>query len=125
MTRQWKRKTDYPVLLEWWKAHKFPPPVEGFLPETGYIVDECAAGFLYLSNSPLAMLEWVVCDPKASKEVRGPAVDELISHICLAAKLAGSDAIFTTTVLPAFSHRLQRLNFTENDHKVTHLTRIL
>lgn len=125
MIREWNRENDYPILLRWWKTHKFAAPMQMVLPETGYVADECAAGFLYLSNSPLAMLEWVVCDPAAPKEKRGPAVNDLIDHICISAKLAGSLVIFTTTVLPAFSKRLKDLSFVETDHKVTHLTRVL
>lgn len=126
MIREWNREKDYPTLVDWWTRHKFTPvPMSMILPQTGYIAHEIAAGFLYLSNSPLAMIEWVVCSPDASKEARGPAINELIDHICMSAKLGGSSVIFTTTVLPAFSKRLQDLNFTENDHKVTHLTRIL
>jgi len=114
------------MLLRWWGEHKMEiPPMEIILPNTGYICDEAAAGFLYLTNSPVAVIEWVVSNPFTDKKVRNAALEELIDHLCMQAKLSHHSIVMTMTSVNSFAKRLERLEFTANDHKVTHLMRAI
>jgi hypothetical protein len=110
MIRDFETK-DYLMLSQWWDAQEFPKPALGLLPATGYICDEIAAAFLYLTNSPLSWIEWVVADPDAEKQARSHAIDSVINYACNQAKRIESAAVFTTTTNFPFSARLQKLGF--------------
>lgn len=116
---------DYPVLCEWWGAQSFPSPPKEILPATGYMANEVAAGFLYLTNSPIAWLEWVVADPKAEKKLRNQSINEVIEHISKSAKVTGNMLLFTSTNVFPFCERLRRLGFNEGDKKTYHFIKTL
>lgn len=114
------RKEDYELVCGWWKQHKFPPPPLDLLPATGYIADEAAAAWLYLSNTPVAWLEFTVVDPNAEKAVRHEAIDKLLRNIFARAKAIGNKIIFAAASEPSYCHRLKNMGFIEGDKKVSH-----
>lgn len=122
MTRDYV-DTDYPVLCEWWNAQKFPPPPQEFLPGTGFICNDTAAGFLYLTNSTIVWLEWVVVNPKADKAIRTASLTELINHIAKQAGFVGAKMIFTSSNFWPFIQRLQTFGFVVGDKNTTQLFR--
>lgn len=93
---------DYPELCEWWKFWRFGIPAQELLPEngTGGImlskdgVNICA-GFLYLTNSKICWLEYVVSNPKV-RENRHEAIQSLISELTFLAQAKGYKAVFTS-----------------------------
>jgi len=77
-------KEDLNVAREWWKAWpKWQAPADDFLPETGVVVESenkaIAIGFIYLTNAKVALLEWIVSDPKYREEDRDKALELLIT----------------------------------------------
>ncbi len=89
--------TDYPILEAWWAIHKWPAPPANLLPPNGLIIDGKAAGFLYLTDSPIAWLEWVVGNPLCDKIERGQAVDRLIRGLLQRAQELGKTMVFSST----------------------------
>jgi hypothetical protein len=65
------------MLCGWWEAWGWIPPPKDFLPEIGVIVDEVAAGFLYISNSKISWVDWIVSD----KNYRGEDRDDIINVV--------------------------------------------
>lgn len=67
---------DYDVIAPWYTAHGWPQaPHISMLPEgTGIIVEDengpIAAGFLYVTNSPIAFFEWLVTKPGIGMQVK-------------------------------------------------------
>lgn len=82
-------KEDYNTLCEWWKFWRFTPPIIQMLPDDGLggimITDEddnpLAAGFIYDTNSYICWIEYIVANPKVSKELRREGVDELLNKL--------------------------------------------
>ena len=77
-------KKDLIIIKEWWKSWpKWEAPSDDFLPETGVIVEHdnrpVMAGFLYLTNSKVALLEWIISDPDWRSENREQALELLIT----------------------------------------------
>ena len=112
---------DYPMLCEWWNAQKFPCPPEQFLAGTGYISNESAAGFLYLTNSTISWMEFVVVNPKADKALRNESINEVVEHICKQAKFIGSIIVFTSISSWPFKERLKGLGFEVGEEGMTNL----
>lgn len=101
----------YETTCYWWLGNSWPVAPIDCLPPTGFIVDEYCVGYLYLTNSNIALLEWVVGNPKADKEKRSLALDFLLEELIESARAAGKKAIFSTTKNKKFSDRLVKHNF--------------
>ena len=79
--------SDWDTLVSWldnWP--KWNAPVKDFLPENGkggLIVEindiPVVAGFIYLTNSKTALLEWIVSNPKYRESDRKQAIELLIT----------------------------------------------
>lgn len=94
---------DYSTLKKWWdKWKEWTAPSQEFLPDNGtggFIVEKgnepIVAGFVYLTNSKAALLEWIVSDPDYRESDREEAIEMLINeseHVC---KKLGYKYIFT------------------------------
>ena len=78
---------DWDTLVSWWNNWpKWKAPVKDFLPENGkggLIVEindtPVVAGFIYLTNSKTALLEWIVSNPKYRESDRKQAIELLIT----------------------------------------------
>ena len=90
-------KSDWETLSDWWKAWKWPVMAKDMLPDngTGGIMVEnegenIVAGFLYWSNSKLVWLDWIISNPKVSRDIRQEAIKKLILTAEHMTKQAGS-----------------------------------
>lgn len=115
------KETDYPTLCAWWKDHQWSPVPLNMLPRTGYIVDNICAGFIYITDSQLCHMEWIISDLKSDKEKRDKALNVLIDTLCLTAKEYKCKAIFTTAKQNVLIERLKNHGFNTTDMNMTHL----
>ena len=90
-------ESDWETLSDWWKAWKWPVMAKDMLPDngTGGIMVEnegenIVAGFLYWSNSKLVWLDWIISNPKVSRDIRQEAIKKLILTAESMTKEAGS-----------------------------------
>ena len=79
---------DYDIICKWWKWWRWPMMPKSALPDNGkfgFMVEKnnipIVSGFLYLSNSQMAMLEWVVSNPQYRDEDRKEAIELLINTV--------------------------------------------
>ena len=98
-------EADYNTLVGWWKHYNFPVPAQHYLPENGtcgiMLEDEdgvqYAAGFVYLTNSPVAWIELIVSNPEIhDKEVRKEMISELIRTLTEMAEDNDAGWVFTS-----------------------------
>lgn len=86
-------ESDLQYLHSWWESWNWPPVTKDLLPLNGlgglmvYKEDVLiAAGYLYLTNSKVAWLEWVVSNPMYRENDRKDSLKLLINsleHIAL------------------------------------------
>lgn len=119
------KKTDYETIKGWWRTHKWVPIPLDFLPKTGLIVDDYCSGFLYKTDSKIAILEFIISNPNTDKIKRADALDLLIDGLCVEAKNSGYDAIFSYLVHPNLIERYKKHNFIITDTDVTNFMRVL
>ena len=68
--------SDYEIISPWYTAHGWPTaPQLAMLPMgTGIIVEDgngpLAAGFLYITNSPIGIFEWLVTKPGIGMQIK-------------------------------------------------------
>jgi hypothetical protein len=114
-------ESDHPLLCSWWEEHGWAPVSLNMLPKIGYIVDDICAGFLYINDSKLCHLEWIIADPKSDKNKRSEALNVLISTLCFTAKEYGCEAVFTATKHKSLIERYKSNGFFITDLDMTHL----
>lgn len=73
---------DYPEYSKWWSKWNMTPPVPRLLSRTGIMVTRGerrdAAGFVYVTNSPTAMICWVCVNPAISRGQRDDSLTYFI-----------------------------------------------
>jgi len=92
------------ILVKWWKDWRWTPPPAEFLPDNGegglMVCDEdypVAAGFLYVTNSSVAWMEFIVSNIEYKhKENRKQAIKLLILTLEELAKISGKKYIYST-----------------------------
>ena len=94
---------DWGTLCKWWESWpKWVNPPKSFLPDNGkggFIVEKegkpICAGFIYLTNSDAALLEWIVSDPEYRDKDRKDALELLITSAEEACKQLGKVHMFS------------------------------
>lgn len=102
---------DKAELDQWWEAHNMAPIPEGLLPETGYLVQGVAAGFLYRTDSGVALVENFISNPASAWGVRQEALDAITLALVHHAQAGGFSCLIALTTSQAIHDRAVRLGF--------------
>ena len=93
---------DYETICKWWKWWRWPIPPKDFLPndgKSGFIVEKnnipIVSGFLFITNSKGAKLEWIVSNPKYREDDRKDAIELLIVEAEKMSKDLGFEHMFS------------------------------
>ena len=93
---------DYDIICEWWEWWRWPVLPKSALPDngkSGFIVEKnnipIVSGFLYLTNSSGALLEWIVSNPNYREKDRKDAIEFLINNVEAYCKDIGITYIFS------------------------------
>ena len=101
-------ENDYSdFLIKWWTDNRFTPPPIDFLPNNGkdgivvYDADtntNIAAGFVYITNSEVAWVEYIVANFEVKdKELRKQSIEFLIKQLALS---SGKKYLFSSLKNP-------------------------
>jgi hypothetical protein len=116
-------ENDYDdILFNWWKDWGFTPPSKSFLPEDakgGMIVYDgdvpVCAGFLYITNSKVALVNWIVSNKQYRKKPnRRIAIDLLIQSLTNTAKSLGYEYSHVLIKNSALESTYERLGYTKS-----------
>jgi len=118
-------KDDYPKLIEWWKMHNWTPPAYDMLPKIGFIIDGYCAGFLYQTDSKVALLEFIIANPNSDKEKRSGCLDELINVLLSTAQEMGYTRVFSSIQHPKLIERYNKHGFLQTDTNMTNFIKVL
>lgn len=115
------QSSDYYILCEWWNKQNWQAPDRNMLPKTGLIIENICAGFLYKTDSDVALLEFIIANPESNKEERSEALDLLINNLVNIAKESGYKAIFTSLQHTKLLERYKKHGFIETDKSMTNM----
>lgn len=124
---------DYPLLEKWWKEWDWTPVAPEALPEngTGGIMIELedgtpvCAGFLYITNSTIAWVEWIISNKEVRGKQRGEALDMLIAQLIIWAEGAGRKVVFTVAKSMPLVERYKKLGFVLDEKPSYELTKVI
>jgi len=100
---------DLPEVNSWYAARGRPVVPRAALPATGRIVPGVAAGFLYLTDSRLALLEGFISNPTAGLRSRARAIDQITVALLREAKRRGVVDVIGFGASPGIVRRVQQL----------------
>ena len=89
------------------------------LPKGGRIVEDVAVGFMYRTDSPVAIMEGIWANPRASAELRDVALDRLLGALFDMVRADGYDTVWAWTARPEVVARCIRLGFEEGPEPLT------
>lgn len=105
------RDGDFPKLCEWWCARDKAPAPKWSMPNTGFIEEEFAAGFIILLSNKCGILDFYVSNPHASRSDREAALFEITEELIIVAKEVGVKMITFTTQSESIKELGKHLNF--------------
>ncbi len=104
---------DYPEICGWFKAHGLSCPDLSHLPVHGFIVPEIAAGFIYMTDSTISILDCFISNPHSDDKRRDMAIDLIVLNLAKHAKIKGTKILITNTRIQAVRLRALDLGFNE------------
>jgi hypothetical protein len=115
-------ETDWETLSFWWKQWRWPEITKEMLPMNGcgglmvYNDDTpIAAGFLYLSNSKVAWLDWIISNPDYKESNRKDALELLIVSLEEVAKQQDYSIIISIARHKGLINTHRKLGYTIDD----------
>ena len=104
------QESDWGTLQEWWKWWRWPEMSKDLLPMNGtggLMICKgdipIIAGFLYLTNSKGALLDWIISNPQYKEKDRKTALMLLIDSCEEVAKLNGYNIINNTVCINKYN----------------------
>jgi len=117
-------KEDYDnTLLGWWKEWGWTPPERDFLPDDGkgglMVLDKktpVCAGFIYNTNSKVALVEWVISNKNYKKNPeRKEALKLLINSLTNICKDSGSKYTYALLKHDGLIKTYEEVGYTQGD----------
>ena len=110
--------SDYEMLCGWWKDWGWSQyPSKNMLPDIGVVVNEVAAGFLYLTNSKLAWANWIVTDKNYREDDRGDIINTVILSLEQIAKDNGVEVMYGVISSNSLVNRYVELGYNKGDYQ--------
>jgi len=116
------KESDWEDMSSWWKWWRWPEVSKETLPLNGCGgIMVCkgeipvAAGFLYLSNSKVAWLDWIVSNPQYREVDRKDALEMLIKSLEWVAKLEGYSIIISIARNKSLINIHKKLGYTVDE----------
>lgn len=127
-------KSDYDnILLGWWADWGWVAPMRDLLPQDGiggvivYDEDEpVCAGFLYMTNSKMSWVEWVISNKNYRKKPqRKEAIVYLVKTLTDIAKNNGATFAYTVLKNKSLSSIYEQLGYVEGDNNIKEMIKSL
>lgn len=116
------KPSDYEIATKWWLAHGWERPIsKEVLPPTGITIEGVCMGWVYITNSDVANMCWVVGNPevKGLKIVQG--VVTLMKAMIQLAKKHGNNKVFMSTKHESLIRMAKTAGFTTMEEGATNL----
>lgn len=102
-------------VLEWCRGRDVPPTILELRPEIGLIIPGYVVGFLYQTDSPVAMIEGVVANPDTEESARFRAIWEFSVAMLDLARDLGYLEVWGYGAVPSMRDMCLRLGYRGDD----------
>ena len=127
-------ETDYDdILVGWWKQWEWEAPKRDFLPNDGkggIIVYDgdipICAGFMYLTNSKVAWVDWIISNKEYTKKPqRKDAIKLLVSALTEICKKSGSKYSYALLQNQSLIGVYEDLGYIKGDKQINEMIKLL
>lgn len=122
--RAYNGAQDYEQLKSWYLKRNQEVMPSQFIPWTGFIVDGVAAGFLYLTQVPIGILDNFISHPDSDPEIRDWALDKITERLVEMAKECGTEMIRCDTEIDSVANRAKKHGFQQTANLKSFFRRI-
>jgi hypothetical protein len=102
---------DFDEIEKWCEARGGRLPDKSLFPRTGFIIDGIAAGFVYFTDSAVAIIDCYLSNPKTDPKTRSDALNEITSSLIKSAQFHKCSVIKCDTKLEAIKKRATDFGF--------------
>lgn len=126
--------TDYEdILLKWWDDWGWTAPEKDFLPDNGrggIIVFDgdvpVCAGFMYLTNSKVAWIDWIISNKEYRKKpLRKEAIELLVAALTNISTDAGSKYGYALIKSKSLIEVYEKLGYIQGDSYTGEMIKVL
>lgn len=127
-------ETDYDSILKgWWHDWGWTPPEKDFLPDNGkggiIVLDgeiPICAGFVYVTNSKVAWVDWIVSSKEYKKKPhRKEAISLLIDTLTNICKNNGNKYVYALIKNNSLINTYEKLGYIKGDTYTNEMIKIL
>lgn len=111
------KPTDYAGIVSWYKARGLSAPPKDSLSTMGFVADNRVAGWLYLTNSNVALIEGVISNPYTVPSLRRASLQKLAGVMVDSALSLGYTTIKVDTNHPSIQKIVTDMGFKEHSLK--------
>ncbi len=115
----------YATFCEWTLYYGIPALPIQFLPQSGFVIDDVAMGFMYRTDSKLAWIENLAANPTLPRETRTLGLDAVVAAIVDEGRALGFEVLIGYTNVGAVIERAVRHGFTTDEEKFQVVTKLL
>lgn len=108
----------YPMLRSWYEARGKRMPNTELLSDMGYIVDGRIAGWLYVTNSSMAMIEGIIADPATIPSLRKQSLRKLCGFLIDTALMLGFTDVFGISRHPSMTKISKEFGFKQAEFNI-------
>ena len=133
MNVRYLNETDYDTTLcKWWSDWRWTPPSRDMLPENGSGgimvskdgIDICA-GFIFLTNSKAAGVEFIVSNFDDKEKDRSDAITMVINTLTIIAKEKGYKFIYTSLKNKSLIQKYEMCGYIMADSNCQEMIKVL
>lgn len=106
------------MIAQWYRERGRQAPAPEILSDLGFIADDRVAGFIYLTNSSVAMLENVIANPTTVPSLRKESLRRLCGHLVDSCLLLGYTNIFALSNHPSIQKICKDMGFKDATFRV-------
>lgn len=112
------QKRDFEMLKRWYKERGLGAPQEAALSDAGWVADERVVGFLYVTNSNIALIDGIVSDPHSLPSNRKQSLQQLCSTIVDVAVMMGYTNIIAATSNESIKEICRKMAFQKTSYEL-------
>lgn len=127
-------ENDYDdILVDWWRQWGWEPPQRNFLPNDGkggiIVYDQdtpICAGFMYLTNSKVAWVDWIISSKQYTKKPhRKNAIKLLVSSLTGICKNTGNKYVYALIKSRNLIETYEELGYVKGDKYTSEMIKLL
>lgn len=111
------KMTDYQLVRSWYAKRGLPIPELASFADTGFMADGRVAGFIYITNSNVALIDGLISNPDTIPSLRRESMNKLVPVLIEFAITLGCTNIIALTNHPSVKKLCKQHGFAKTGYE--------